>query len=156
VDHKNYQQGATKAVDKEVFSISEFKHNANKSEIDKQGEQFDFSYMLDMYINQRGEKHFNTETLFNRNAFFCTYGRVKNKLMYINLIFDVYEIYNQKLKVELSKNSSFKDAKVLCDQKFNEASLTVKKIATDTNNGTNFQNLIRWSEKVKQKLKNNQ
>ncbi|MCF6182270.1 carboxypeptidase-like regulatory domain-containing protein [Lutibacter sp.] len=150
VDHKDYQQGATKAVDKESFSISEFKHNKNKSELD---EQFNFSYMLDMFINERGEKQFNTKTLFDRNSSFCSYNRINSKLMYINLIFDIYEIYNRELKVALSKNSSFEDAKILCDQKFNEASLTIKKIATDTNNGTNFQNLIRWSEKVKQKLK---
>ena len=155
VNHKAYKQGATKAVDKEAYSISEFKHKPTKSEID---EQLNFSFLLDVYTNELGEQQFSTKSLFDRNSSFCAYNRINHKLMYINLIFDVYEIYNRELKAALSKNSSFEDAKNLCDQKFNEASLTVKKISTDTNNGTNngtnFQNLIRWSEKVNQKLKN--
>ena len=73
--------------------------------------------------------------------------------MYINLIFDVYEIYNRELKAELSKISSYEEAIILSDKKFNEASLTVKKLTLDTNSGTNFQTLISWSEKIKQKLK---
>ncbi|MFK5958892.1 MAG: carboxypeptidase-like regulatory domain-containing protein [Lutibacter sp.] len=153
IDHKAYKQGATKAVDKEAYSISEFKQKANKSEID---EQLNFSFLLDIYTNKLGEKQFSTKTLFDRNSSFCSYNRINHKLMYINLIFDVYEIYNREFKTKISKSSTFEEAKILCDQKFNEASLTVKKITTDTNNGTNFQNLIRWSEKVKQKLKNSQ
>ncbi len=151
IDHKAYKQGATKAVDKEAFSISEIKQKPNKSEID---EQLNFSFLLDVYTNKLGEKQFSTKTLFDRNSSFCSYNRINHKLMYINLIFDVYEIYTRELKVALSKSSSFEDAKILCEQKFNEATLTVKKMTADTNKGTSFQNLIRWSEKVKQKLKN--
>ena len=153
IDHKAYTHGATKAVDKEAHSISEFKQKPNKSEID---EQLNFSFMLDVYTNELGEKQFSTKTLFDRNSSFCSYNRIKNKLIYINLIFDVYEIYNRKLSNQLTEGLSFEKAKILCDKKFNEASLMVKKITTETNNGLNFQNLIRWSEKIKQKLNKNQ
>ncbi|NOR28075.1 MAG: hypothetical protein GQ540_06060 [Lutibacter sp.] len=150
IDRKAYKQGATKAVDKEAFSISEIKQKPNKSEID---EQLNFSFLLDVYINKLGEQQFSTKTLFDRNSSFCSNNRINHKLMYINLIFNVYEIYNQELKAELSKSSSFEEAKTLCEQKFNEATLKVKKLTVDTNKGTNFQNLVRWSEKIKQKLK---
>ncbi len=153
VDHKAYKQGATKAVDKEAFSISEFKQKSNKSEID---EQLNFSFMLDAYTNELGKQQFSTKTLFDRNSSFCSHNRINHKLMYINLIFDVYEIYNRELKTELSKSSSFDEAKILCDKKFNEASLAVKKLTGETNSGANFQNLIRWSEKINKKMQENQ
>jgi len=153
IDHKDYKQGATKAVDKEAHSISEFKQKPNKSEID---EQLNFSFMLDVYTNKLGKQQFSTKTLFDRNSSFCSYNRINHKLMYINLIFDIYEVYNRKLSNQLTKDISFEKAKILCNQKFNKATLTVKKMTADTNNGMSFQNLIRWSERVKQKLKNNQ
>ena len=151
IDHKAYKQGATKAIDKEAFSISEFKQKPNKSETD---EQLNFSFLLDVYTNKLGEQKFSAKTLFDRNSSFCSYNRINHKLMYINLIFGVYEIYNRELKAELSKSGSYEEAKIFSDKKFHEASLIVKKLTTDTNSGTNFQPLIRWSEKVKQKLKN--
>ncbi|WP_299527222.1 carboxypeptidase-like regulatory domain-containing protein [uncultured Lutibacter sp.] len=149
IDHKAYKQGATKAVDKEAFSISEFKHKPNKSEID---ELFIFSFMLDVYTNDLGEKQFSTKTLFDRNSSFCSYNRIDNKLMYINLIFDIYEIYNQELKTKLSKISSFEEATVLCDEKFEEASLIVDKMKKETNLGLDYQNLVRWKTTINQKL----
>jgi hypothetical protein len=151
INHRNFTQGTTTAIDKEASSISEFKGKLNNSKIE---EQFNFSYMLDVYKDKLGKKLFRTKTLFDKNSSFCSSNRTDHKLMYINLIFDVYKIYNNKLKFELSKNSSFEEAKILCDQKFNEALLTVKKINIETNRGLNFQNLIRWSEKIKRKLNN--
>uniref|UniRef100_UPI0035699912 carboxypeptidase-like regulatory domain-containing protein n=1 Tax=Lutibacter sp. TaxID=1925666 RepID=UPI0035699912 len=76
IDHKDYKQGATKAIDKEAYSISEFKQKPNKSEID---ELFIFSFMLDVYTNELGEKQFSTKTLFDRNSSFCSYNRINHK-----------------------------------------------------------------------------
>jgi len=153
IDHRDYKQGATKAVDKEAYSISEFKHKPQKAEID---EQFNFSYMLDMYTNKLGEKQFNTETFFDRNSSFCSYNRINHKLMYINMIFNVYKIYNRELKTTLNNNISFEEAKVLCDKKFEEATATVNKMKLETAKGTSFQDLVRWSESVYKKLNSNQ
>lgn len=149
IDHKDYEQGATKAVDKEAYTISEFKHKPKKSEID---EQFNFSYMLDVYTNKLGEKQFNTETLFDRNSSFCSFNRIGHKLMYINIIFDVYEIYNRELKTKLINNISFEEAKVLCDKKFAEATATIDKMKSETGKGTSLQDLVRWRESINEKL----
>lgn len=151
IDHTDYKQGATKAVDNESFSISELQHKPSKSEID---EQFNFSIILDVYTNALGNNQFLTRTLFDKNSSFCSYNRINHKLLYINLIFDVYEIFNKQLSIELSENISFEEAEILSNNKFNEASLVVDKMATETNKGTNFQNLMRWSEKVKEELNN--
>jgi len=153
IDHKAYKQGATKAVDKEAYSISEIKQKPNKSEKD---EQLNFSFLLDVYINKLGEQQFSTKTLFDRNSSFCSYNRTNHKLMYINLIFDVYEIYNRELKAELSESSSYEEAKILSDKKFEEATATVDKMKLETGKGTSFQDLVRWSENVNEKLNSNQ
>jgi len=72
--------------------------------------------------------------------------------MYINLIFDIYEIYNQELKTKLSKIRSFEEATVLCDEKFEEVSLIVDKMKKETNLGLDYQNLVRWKTTINQKL----
>tara|TARA_R110001583_G_scaffold103863_3_gene251151 strand:+ start:38000 stop:39775 length:1776 start_codon:yes stop_codon:yes gene_type:complete len=149
IDHKDNNQGATKAVDKEAHSISEFKSKKPNSEIE---EAFNFSYMLDMYLNKNGNTQFVTRTLFDINSSFCKYDRIKNKLIYIGLVFDIYEIYNQRLKNEISNEMTFEEAKILCDEKFKEASITVEKMKNETNSGLNHQNLLRWETTINQKL----
>lgn len=149
IDHKGNDDGATKAVDKEAHSISEFKNKKTTAEIE---EVFDFSYMLDMYLNENGNRQFINRTLFNRNSSFCKYNRTKNKLIYIELIFDIYEIYNQRLTNEISNEITFEKAKILCDKKFKEATITVEKMKNETNNGLDYQNLIRWQTTINNKL----
>jgi len=78
-------------------------------------------------------------------------GRTKYKLIYLNIIFDIYEYYRQNLNT-LIINKSFNEVKTLCKEKFEEASLTVKKMKKETNNGSNHQNLIRWDNALNQKL----
>ena len=149
IDHKGNNQGATIAVNKEAHSISEFKSKKPNSEIE---EEFNFSYMLDMYKNENGDRQFVTRTLFDRNSSFCKYDRIKNKLIYIELVFDIYEIYNQRLKNEISNEMTFEEAKILCNEKFEEASITVEKMKNETNGGLNYQNLLIWETTINQKL----
>lgn len=149
VDHKGNNQGATIAVHKEAHSISEFKSKKTNSEIE---EEFNFSYMLDMYKDENGDSQFVTRTLFDRNSSFCKYDHINNKLIYIGFIFDIYEIYNQRLKNEISNKMTFEEAKILCDEKFEEASITVEKMKNETNGGLNYQNLLRWETTINQKL----
>lgn len=142
-------QGIEVTVDKEAHSISEFKSKKNNSEIE---EEYNFSYMLDMYLNEDGERQYVTRTLFDRNSSFCKYDRIDNKLIYVELIFDVYEIFNQRLKNEISNEMTFEEAKNLCNEKFEEASLTVEKMKNETNAGLNYRILKRWETTIKQKL----
>jgi hypothetical protein len=142
-------QGIEKAIDKEAHSISEFKSKKNNSEIE---EEFNFSYMLDMYLNENGESQYVTRTLFDRNSSFCKYDRINHKLIYVGLIFDVYEVFNQRLKNEISNEMTFEEAKILCNKKFEEASETVEKMKNETNDGLKYQSLKRWETTIKQKL----
>ncbi len=149
IDKRFYKQGATKATDNEAFSISDLKNKSANSDI---LEEFKFSYMLDTYINENGERQYVTRTLFDRNSSYCKFNRIKNKLVYIGLIFDVYEVYNQRLKNEISNEMTYEEAKILCDKKFEEASITVEKMKNETNSGLNFQNLLRWKIVINEKL----
>ncbi|PKP29396.1 MAG: hypothetical protein CVU01_00165 [Bacteroidetes bacterium HGW-Bacteroidetes-18] len=149
IDRDLNNQGIEITVDKEAHSISEFKSKKNNSEIE---EEYNFSYMLDMYLNEDGERQYVTRTLFNRNSSFCKYDRLDNKLIYVGLIFDVYEIYNQQLKNEISNEMTFEEAKILSSKIFNEASKTVEKMKNETNAGLNYQILKRWETTIKQKL----
>lgn len=151
IDRKNYKQGATKAVDKEAYTISEIKTNTYNSKID---EYYKFSYSLNMYTNELNENVFATQTLFDINSSFCKYNRIVHKLNYISLVFDIYEIFNRELKSQLLKELSFEDAQILSNQKFNEATLVVEKMASETNLGLNFQSLASWKLKILEKLKN--
>lgn len=149
IDRDLNNQGIEVTVDKEAHSISEFKSKKNNSEIE---EEYNFSYMLDMYLNEDGERQYVTRTLFDRNSSFCKYDRIDNKLIYVELIFDVYEIFNQRLKNEISNEMTFEEAKNLCNEKFEEASLTVEKMKNETNAGLNYRILKRWETTIKQKL----
>jgi len=111
-------------------------------------EEFNFSYALDQFENEKGEKQFVTRTIFDRNSSFCTYDRTKNKLVYVNLVFDIYEYYRQSLENKITDNMTFEKMKKMCKNKFEEASITVKKLKKETNSGKNYQNLMQWNNKI--------
>lgn len=147
-DHNSYKQGATKEVDNESFSISDLRQTKAHS---KDLESYNFSYVLDI-TTSNDTILYNTKTLFDRNNSFCIEDRTQNKLTYINMIFNIYEIYNKKLKKQFSNNLNIEDAKKLSNQLFEEATTTVNKMKLETELGTQFQNLIRWNEKINKKL----
>jgi len=130
-------------------SISDIRKNSTAN---SNNQVFKFGYVLDQYKNKDGDHKFITRTLFDRNSSYCKLGRTKYKLIYLNIIFDIYEYYRQNLNTLINNNKSFNEVKTLCKEKFKEASLTVKKMKKETNNGSNYQNLIRWDNALNQKL----
>lgn len=114
--------------------------------------KFNFSFLLDQYKNENGEKQFVTRTIFDRNSSFFRNDRTNKKLVYINLIFDVYEYYRQDLEAQINNEMTYDEAKKMCKEKFEEAFSTVKKMKEETNSGLNFQELYKWNNKVKAKL----
>jgi len=151
IDHNDYKQGATKAVDNESFSISDLRQKKSAS---KTLETYNYSYSLDITTKNEVSKY-NTRTLFNRNSSFCTEDRTENKLIYINMIFNIYEIYNQKLKTQLLNINSFENAKTLSNQLFQEASTKVDKMKLETEQGSRFQPLMKWKKSINEKLETN-
>jgi len=111
-----------------------------------------FSYLIDKYENASGEKQYTTRTIFDRNSSFYKSERSNKVLIYINLIFDIYEYYRQSLDTKINIEMSYDEVKKMYDETFEEASLTVKKMKNETNSGINFQNLNKWNSNLNQKL----
>lgn len=131
-------------------------HSASQMELLKpslkSNEKFNFSYILDSYKNNNSEEKFVTRTLFDRNSSFYLGSKSKEKLIYLNIAFDIYEYYRRQLDEEITKELTFNEAKKLVDAKFKKASITVKKMKKETNAGLNFQNLIKWNNNLKRKI----
>jgi len=141
-----YSYGSTREVDKISHSISDLK---NKKINSSASEKYNFSYLVDHHKNKN---QFIIRTLFDRNSSYCIDTRSKNKLIYLNLIFDIYEYYRQGSEDQVTDKMTFEQVKEICKKQFEEASVTVEKMKNETNSGLNYQNLIRWNSKVKSKL----
>ncbi len=114
--------------------------------------KFNFSFLLDQYKNENEEKKFITRTFFDRNSSYFRNERTNKKLVYINLIFDIYEYYRQNLDTQINNKMTYGEVKKMCNEKFEEASSTVEKMKEETNSGLNFQELYKWNSKIKDKL----
>jgi hypothetical protein len=136
--------------DKESHSISEM----NKISYKIVTEKLNFSYVFDVYKDINEDRKLTSRTIFDRNTSYSKKQRTRNKLIYINLIFDIYEYYRQSLdpQKEFSNQMTSNEIKKMFDDKFIEASETVKKMGKETSFGTNYQNLIRWNNKMNLRL----
>ncbi len=136
-------------ADKVFHSSSEITRNIFSWDSNK---KFNFSYVLDQYENINGDRQIVSRTLFDINSSFFKYNRTKNKLVYINLVFDTYEYYRQILSSQITTKMTFNEVKQLSKEKFEEASVIIEKMSLETNFGENFQNLIRWNNKIKSNM----
>ncbi|MDX5584723.1 MAG: carboxypeptidase-like regulatory domain-containing protein [Aureibaculum sp.] len=143
--------GYTATIKKDKMSLSVTPlHNKNPYSGDY--EKLNFSYMLDLLKNKNGSRQFITRTIFDRNSSFYSSGHTKNKLVYLNLIFDIYEYHRQSLMTQITDKMTFEKSKNLCKKKFVEASMTVEKMKNETNSGKNYQSLTKWNTLIKSKL----
>lgn len=136
-------------ADKVFHSSSELK--SGKSIINNSG-NLNFTYALDQYETSEGRKKFVIRTLFDRNSSYYRSNRSKLKLVYLNTIFDIYEYHKQVLEAQVSDKMPFDEVKLMCEEKFEEASKVVKNMNKETNYGNNYQALVRWNSKIKGKL----
>jgi hypothetical protein len=117
-------------------------------------EKYNFNYIVDQQVDENGDKHFISSVVFDRNNSFCNEDiRGVNKLIYINLKFDIYEFHRQKVNLEINKTMSFKEVKNLFAKAFKEASAEALILANETKNGENFINLTFWNKKIKDRLR---
>lgn len=111
-----------------------------------------FSYVIDVFKNENNENLFIIKTLFDKNSSVFDSYRTKKKLVYINIMFDIYEYFKQEINKEITSKTSFDEVKILCDNKFREAKKAVNRFNKDTNLGNDYQNLIKWNNTIKSKL----
>ena len=146
---KSRNFGANMKADKIYHSIADI-NKANP--FSDNYKKFNFSFLLDQYKNENEEKKFITRTIFDRNSSYFRNERTNKKLVYINLIFDIYEYYRQNLDTQINNKMTYGEVKKMCNEKFEEASSTVEKMKEETNSGLNFQELYKWNSKIKDKL----
>lgn len=144
-----FYKGKVQAADQEGRSVSDSRFGKKVKR--KKDEKLTFSYVVDNYKND-DENIYLTKTIFDRNSSYYNKEISRHKLIYINIIFDIYESYRQGLQSQITDTMDFDEIKILCQQKFDEATNTVKKFKSETRLGTNKQKLIFWNNKIKTKL----
>jgi hypothetical protein len=117
-------------------------------------ENLSFTYMIDTYRNKKGLKQFTSRTLFDRNTSFYKNNRTKKALIYLNLIFDIYEFHRQELEVKIKDSRSFEEVKRIYDILYLEATIVVNDMKNETNFGSNKKVLNGWASEIKAKLNN--
>lgn len=115
-------------------------------------ESLNFTYMIDSYKNEMGFKRFISRTLFDRNTSFYKKNRTKKALVYLNLIFDIYEFHRQELKIKIKSNMNFEEVKKNYDILYLEATITVNDMKNETKYGSNKKVLNSWESHIKTKL----
>jgi hypothetical protein len=113
-------------------------------------EKFVFSYIVDRETTN--DNSYFTRTVFDRGTSFFNGQRTDKNLMYINLIFDVYEYFRREIEHNPNQGIVFEELKEISEKTFIEATEIVAKMKTETNSGDNFQSLMRWNNKIKSKL----
>lgn len=142
-----YKQGSAYQSDNLSNSILDLKRSKKSG-----NELINMSYVINSYENENGEVNYISRTIFDRNSSYYSKIRTKNKLVYINLVFDIYEYYREIAISQLKKSMEFEDVKAVFDEKFKEATVKVDQMKKETSSGSNYQNLVRWNNKIKLKL----
>lgn len=134
----------------QFHSVSEIKKKSYK----KVKEKINFSYVFDIYKDKQGNRKLISNTLFDRNTSYSKNKRTRNRLIYINLMFDIYEYYRQDLESQLENLDGIEDEQIknLFEEKFKEASKKIKKMKRETGFSKNFQELIKWNKQLSSKL----
>ena len=109
-------------------------------------------YMVDSYKGENGITKIVSRTLLDIDSSQFSYERTKNKLVYFNIIFDIYEVYRQLAASRITENTTFDKAKLIYDEMYKGASTEVKKMEKETRNGSDYEGLVKWNNRIKAKL----
>jgi hypothetical protein len=116
-------------------------------------DNINISYMVDSYTRENGIQKIVSRTLLDINSSRFSYERTKNKLVYLNIIFDIYEVYRQLAASRITEDMSFDKAKSIYDEMYKAASTEVKKLEKETRQGNDYEGLVKWNNRIKAKLK---
>lgn len=145
----NHHLNVSERSAKISHSASDLKKMSQSSDYN---EKFTFSYYLDQHKNEKGEKQLTSRTIFDKNSSFTSSKSTNIKLIYINLMFDIYEYNRQEFVKEAVPTASFDEYKKLGVEKFEKARFEIEKMNAETNFGSNFTNLFQWNKLIKSKL----
>ena len=136
-------------VDKSSQSISAIKKiDPNKG----CNNNLNISYMLDTYKKENGAQQNYGRTLLDIGSSCFNSNRTVIKLVYFNIIFDLYETYRQNAESQVTDEMTFEEVKALFNKAYKEASSAVKKMKRETNHGASYKDLKIWNNNINSKL----
>jgi hypothetical protein len=115
-------------------------------------DNINISYMVDSYQGKNGITKIVSRTLLDINSSRFSHERTKNKLVYLNIIFDIYEVYRQLAVSRIIGDMTFDEAKLIFDEMYRGASTEVKKMEKETRSGSDYEGLVKWNNRIKAKL----
>lgn len=115
-------------------------------------DNFNICYVVDSYKGENGIEKMPSRTLLDINSSRFSYERTKNKLVYYNIIFDIYEVYRQLGASRITENMTFDEVKAVYDEMYIGASSEVKKMDKETRHGNDEEGLVKWNNRIKIKL----
>ncbi|RAJ12723.1 carboxypeptidase-like regulatory domain-containing protein [Arenibacter echinorum] len=128
-----------------------FQHLQSKaSRNDK--DNINICYMVDSYKGENGITKIVSRTLLDIDSSQFSHERTKNKLVYFNIIFDIYEVYRQLAASRIMENTTFEEAKLIYNEMYKAASTEVKKMEKETRNVSDYEGLVKWNNRIKAKL----
>lgn len=124
-----------------------------KSRTSQKGkDNISIAYMVDSYRGENGTKKIISRTLLDINSSRFSDVRTKNKLVYFNIVFDIYEVYRQLAASRITDKMTFDEAKSIYDEMYKGASSEVKKMDMETHNGNKYEAYVKWNNRIKAKL----
>ncbi|WP_198440063.1 carboxypeptidase-like regulatory domain-containing protein [Pareuzebyella sediminis] len=110
------------------------------------------AFMVDSFRDIEGNLKIVNRTLLDVSDFHSGYERSKNRLIYLNMIFDIYEIYRQLAASRITTDMSFEEAKSIFEQIYAGATAEVENFKRETYNGNDKEKLMQWNNRIKSKL----
>ncbi|MDC6363521.1 MULTISPECIES: carboxypeptidase-like regulatory domain-containing protein [Flavobacteriaceae] len=114
--------------------------------------QINIGYMLDLYWDLAGNRKIIGRTLLDIGSSEFTHEHTKNKLIYINLLFDIYEIYRRLANSRIKDGMTFTEMKSIYDEVYEGANVEAKNMSKETDYGDNLEALAKWNGRIKSRL----
>lgn len=107
------------------------------------------------YTITDGKNQYVSQTTFNRyNSYALNYVRNDNTLIFLNMCFDLYEVYRIKLMHELNSKPNLKreEIELVYQTIISDLHRDLKRLKYETRSGNHYSSLLKWNEYFYEKL----
>nr|WP_299389391.1 carboxypeptidase-like regulatory domain-containing protein [Allomuricauda sp.] len=109
-------------------------------------------YMVDGFNDKSGQPNVTSSTLMDINSFHANNDGSKHKLAFLNMTFDIYEVFRQLAMSRITPNMTFNEVKAIFDEVHHGAGIEVKTMALETGKGTVHEAMVKWNDRIKARL----
>ncbi|TMU57061.1 carboxypeptidase-like regulatory domain-containing protein [Flagellimonas algicola] len=110
------------------------------------------TYVVDSYFDGEGKNKTESRTLLDLTASQFNNDGSRNRLAYINIIFDIYEVYRQLASSRITDSMNSDEAKAIFDEIYQGAAIEVKKMQKETQRGADQEALQLWNRRINARL----